>query len=74
MSPKRPRLGEVLRGTPAPPAEVVPASTKEKAGKMVQLNVTVPAELRKAVRLKALQEDRDVAEVVRELLTRWVDG
>ena len=39
---------------------------------MVQLNVTVQAELRGAVRLKALSEDQEVTAVVRELLTRWV--
>lgn len=41
---------------------------------MVQLNVAVPAELRKAVQIKALSEDRDVTAVVRELLTRWASS
>lgn len=72
MSTRRPKLGEILR--PAPdPGSTEPRGASASAGRMVQLNVTVPAELRKAVRMKALSEDRDVTDVVRELLTRWVD-
>lgn len=39
---------------------------------MVQLNVSIPVSLRKAARLKALQEEREIASVVRELLEGWV--
>lgn len=86
---KRPKLGEVLRGgeqpasaptqlpEPAAPQQgrgEVGAPTVEKpVEKMVQLNVTVPPELRRAVRIKALQEGVEVSTVVRELLQKWLD-
>lgn len=74
--PARPKLGAVLRGEQPtqvkPPAAESGSDRSSAKGGLVQLNVTVSAELRKRVRLKALQEDRDVAAVVRELLQRWV--
>lgn len=75
---KRPKLGAVLRGGPANAAQEtkpVPESPKapQEEAKLVQLNVTVSADLRRAVRIKAMEQDREVAAVVRELLQRWLD-
>ena len=64
----RPKLGEVLHRETA---AKVPEQTRPPEA-MVQLNVSVPASLRKAVRIQALQEGRDVSAVVRELLTEWL--
>lgn len=77
--PARPKLGTVLRGEQPTQVKSVALGEPEpgpdvasKKDGLVQLNVAVSAELRKRVRLKALQQDRDVAAVVRELLARWV--
>lgn len=64
----RPKLGAVLRGENQ--ADTAKQTSKPEA--MVQLNVSVPASLRTAVRIRALQEGRDVGEVVRELLGDWL--
>ena len=39
---------------------------------MVQLNVSVPEELRRNVRIRALQQGVDVSVVVRQLLQDWL--
>lgn len=86
---KRPKLGEVLRGGEPPQmAPVTPASQEDaRQGrgeaavpaseapqeKMVQLNVTVPPDLRREVRIRALQEGVEVSAVVRKLLQEWLD-
>lgn len=77
---KRPKLGAVLRGgeaTPAPtpgpsPTEPVPEPQTPVAEKMVQLNVSVPEELRRSVRIRALQQGVEVSVVVRQLLQDWL--
>lgn len=85
---KRPKLGEILRGgeQPASPPVVpdpaqqgrgeaeAPRAAEKTVEKMVQLNVTVPPQLRRDVRIKALQEGVEVSTVVRELLQGWLDG
>ena len=75
---KRPKLGAVLRGgegtpTPVPPqAEPTPEPLAVATEKMVQLNVSVPEELRRNVRIRALQQGVDVSVVVRQLLQEWL--
>jgi len=77
---KRPKLGAVLRGgegTSAPtpvssPVEQIPVPTTAAAEKMVQLNVAVPEELRRNVRIRALQQGVDVSVIVRQLLQEWL--
>ena len=75
---KRPKLGAVLRGgertSPAvPPQEVhTPEPMTVPAEKMVQLNVAVPEELRRNVRIRALQQGVDVSVIVRQLLQTWL--
>ena len=53
------------------------ARTQRKPGKKslgwVQLNMYVPEELRTKVKIKALQADRDVSEIVTELLEAWAE-
>ena len=53
------------------------ARVQRKPGKRslgwVQLNMYVPEELRTKVKIKALQADRDVSDVVTELLEAWVE-
>lgn len=69
---KRPKLNQVFKGAEgeASPPTAKPAPSKAD---MVQLNVTVSGTLRRAARVKALQEGRELASVVRELLQRWVE-
>ena len=78
---KRPKLGAVLRGEGTPAAaptpipsqiEHAPEPTIVAAEKMVQLNVAVPEELRRNVRIRALQQGVDVSVVVRQLLQEWL--
>ena len=79
---KRPKLGAVLRGGEVTPAaaptpipsqiEQAPEPTTVSAEKMVQLNVAVPEELRRNVRIRALQQGIDVSVVVRQLLQEWL--
>ncbi|GGO41288.1 hypothetical protein [Deinococcus humi] len=54
-------------------AQGTPPPVDAPAEKMVQLNVTVPPELRRAVRIKALQQGVEVSTVVRQLLQQWLD-
>ncbi|WP_216327458.1 hypothetical protein [Deinococcus aestuarii] len=63
--PEPPQQGRGEVDTPAP--------VEKPVEKMVQLNVTVPPELRRAVRIKALQEGVEVSAVVRELLQAWLN-
>ena len=79
----RPSLSAVMdKGTEAradssPAAPAVATATPRKSGKRsqgwIQLNVYVPEELRIKVKVKALQEDRDMSDVVTELLTAWTE-
>lgn len=83
---KRPKLGEILRGGEQPVAPPIssdatqqerreaeaPQDAEQAVEKMVQLNVMVPAQLRRDVRIKALQEGVEVSTVVRELLKNWL--
>ena len=39
-----------------------------------RIMVRVPADLHKAVRIKAVKEGRTVSEVIREFLEEWVKG
>jgi hypothetical protein len=78
---KRPKLGQVLRGQQEPPTAVrvppaappapAPAPDSEK---MVQLNVNVPESLRRALRIKALQQGKEVNAIVRTVLQEWIDS
>jgi predicted HicB family RNase H-like nuclease len=75
---KRPKLGAVLRGgegTPvAAPSQIeqAPEQATVAAEKMVQLNVAVPEELRRDLRIRALQQGVDVSTIVRQLLKEWL--
>ncbi len=39
----------------------------------VQISLYIPEELRTKVKMKALQQNRDLTDVVAELLAEWVD-
>ncbi|WP_146009393.1 hypothetical protein [Deinococcus planocerae] len=65
--PSEPPASQQGRGEVSPPPAI-----ENPVEKMVQLNVTVPPELRRAVRIKALQEGVEVSTVVRELLREWL--
>lgn len=71
----RPKLTAVFKGKGEAEAQspTSPPTSPDRA-QMVQLNVKVSEELRRAARVKALQEGRDLAEVVRELLREWVES
>ena len=76
----RPSLTAIIEknaGGAAEPAPAPRAASERKPGKRrmgwSQLNVYVPEELRIKVKVKALQEDRDVSDVVTELLTAWTE-
>lgn len=69
----RPKLNAVFRGKADPePAAPAQKLTAPDGPDKVQLNVMVSAELRRAARMKALEQGRDLAAVVRDLLTEWV--
>jgi len=56
---------------PVRPARKAEKVSRRAAGH-VQLNVLLPANLRKQAKVKALQEDRDLSEVIETLLKKWV--
>ncbi|WP_157452111.1 hypothetical protein [Deinococcus aquatilis] len=77
---KRPKLGDVLRGGDQTSPTVSPAPTQQTSEvseqvleKLVQLNVTVPSQLRREVRIKALQQGVEVNTIVRQLLQEWLN-
>lgn len=81
---KRPKLGAVLRGdratspaeatpTPAVPTPAPSAPEKTPSERQVQLNVIVPEDLRRRVRIKALEQGTDVSVIVRQLLIDWLN-
>jgi hypothetical protein len=81
--PKRPSLTEVMKGPePSPEKErrelLAEAEPPRKVGKKrrgwVQLNAYVPEETRTKVKIKALQEGKDLSDVVNELLDKWIDS
>lgn len=81
---KRPSLVNVMdKGSDAPQtftasaedqAQPVPAQRKPGKKKLgwVQLNSYVPEDLRTRAKVKALQQDRDLSDIVTELLEVWV--
>lgn len=82
--PKRPSLATVMEkgaeqkpDTSRPIIPQEPVKAQRKPGKKslgwVQLNMYVPEELRTRVKIKALQADRDVSDIVTELLEAWVE-
>lgn len=86
---KRPSLVTVMdkgaeQKTDAPQPVTAPleertqtVTTQRKPGKRrqgwVQLNMYVPEELRIRAKVKALQQDRDLSDIVTELLEVWVE-
>jgi hypothetical protein len=71
---KRPSLAAVLGGS-QPTATEPPAPSKAVGRRRqghVQLNVLIPPSLKKACRMKALSEGRDLSAVVADLLHGWL--
>ena len=50
-----------------------PDSPRPRAGGRVQLNVLVSPELRRAVRMRALEQEEDVSDLVARALTDWLE-
>lgn len=84
---KRPSLSNVMdkgaerTDAPQPAPALLEGQTprgQRKPGKKrlgwVQLNMYVPEELRTKAKVKALQSERDLSEVVTELLEKWIDS
>ena len=76
----RPSLSAVMdKGTEAraDSSPAAPVETARKPGKRsqgwIQLNVYLPEDLRTKAKVKALQEGRDMSDVVSELLTAWTE-
>ena len=76
----RPSLTAIIKKNAGGAADAAPApsaASERKPGKRrmgwTQLNVYVPEELRTKAKVKALQENRDVSDVVTELLTAWTE-
>lgn len=76
----RPSLTAIIEknaGGAAEPAPAPRAASERKPGKRrmgwTQLNVYVPEELRTKAKMRALQENRDLSDVVTELLTAWTE-
>lgn len=59
------------------PASQIPTKPQRREGKRaqgwVQLNTYVPEDLRTRAKIKALQQGKDLSDVVSELLKRWTD-
>lgn len=86
---KRPSLATVMdkgaeqKTDTSPPVaassdtQVQPGTAQRKTGKRrlgwAQLNSYVPEELRTRVKVKALQQNRDLSDIVTELLEEWVN-
>ena len=75
---KRPSLGQVMELPAVIPtfADAQPTSARrigKRSQGWVQLNVLVPKELRQQAKVKALMEERELSEVVAELLRQWVE-
>ncbi len=72
VSPESPASSQSSSETDAPsePKGSFEADYKDT----VQLNVNVSPALRKAIRLKALEEDVPVTVALRRVLQAWVDG
>ena len=51
----------------------IPHSPRPRAGGRVQLNVLVSPELRRAVRMRALEQEEDVSDLVARALTDWLE-
>lgn len=49
-------------------------AVEDNKGKWVKITFDAPASLRKAVKLKAAQEDRSIKEVLCELMEAYVKG
>lgn len=64
---KRPPLSTILRTDTSPASPPVPSRQP-----MAQLNVSIPVSLRKAVRIKAMEQEKDVASIVQTLLEEWL--
>lgn len=68
-----------LAEEPQPPAPSldspfpIPDSSRPRAGGRVQLNVLVSPELRRAVRMRALEQEEDVSDLVARALTDWLE-
>lgn len=81
---KRPSLANVMdKGSDAARTvsaavedQAQPVTAQRKPGKKklgwVQLNSYVPENLRTRAKVKALQQDRDLSDIVTELLEEWV--
>lgn len=54
----------------------MPSKRKSRASEpgRVQVNVRLPVDLRKQVRVKAAQEETSIQEAVEGLLRAWVEG
>ena len=76
MPSKKDRFSHV--GAPVAASEAVPAEPADQFDvpyqDTVQLNVNVSPTLRKAIRLKALEEGVPVTVALRRVLQAWVDG
>ena len=68
-APERREAGRVARPRPARRAD---KAISRRAAGHVQLNVLLPSELRKQAKMKALQQDKDLSEVIETLLEKWV--
>ncbi len=79
--PHRPSLSAVLgakstsESTPVSPSPSPSGRLRigRRAAGHAQLNVLVPVDLRRKAKIKALEQGRDLSDVVAELLNRWLD-
>ncbi len=68
------RLPSLESPVPSPESSVPsPDSPRPRAGGRVQLNVLVSPELRRAVRMRALEQEEDVSDLVARALTDWLE-
>ncbi len=86
LKERQARLAEKLKTEPAkaPLQEVNPVAVEEeafptkskwpKSAELVQFNVKLPKPLAKAVRQAALDDERDIREVVQDAISQYIES
>lgn len=72
MRKKRPPLSAVMATPPSTPAPTERRRRGRRAAGHVQLTVLIPPELRDRAKIRALEQHKDLSDVIAELLGAWV--
>jgi hypothetical protein len=69
---KRPSLAQAVLPAAAPAPHVLAAHAAVNGEQVVRLSINIPADLHKAVKLRATEDGRSLRDVVLELLSQYV--